>query len=176
MFRKLMLIAFLSGAAACSPTTSRKIEVPPMTIDTAPGTCQRYRASSYDILYSTPQYALSPVGLSGRTVPEAVYALHCLSSENDVLVRLRDILRRGTLPAQLYALIALKRLDPDEFVRVSRKYRSSTVTVSAISGDMSSAQPVEVLVAAIASGNIDERLYPGWIWKRDTRGARLGRK
>ena len=110
------------------------------------GSCADHRGSGYQALYDARAFAYDYIGEAA--MPVEVHALRCLSAEANAVEYLRDLLTRGSLAGQLYALVGLRALDAAEFARQSRTYEKRTDAVQRTGLDVVTKTPVAVIVGA----------------------------
>lgn len=122
--------------------------------------CLRYRDSGYDILYTAKTFSRGKVGPEGDITPVEVRALRCMVQESNAVTWLTDLVRAGTIPGQLYALVGLRALDQSEFKRLVRQYTSNRDTVRTHGGDIVMSHPIAVVVTGIESGEYVHDLLP----------------
>lgn len=122
--------------------------------------CVRYRDSGYEALYTAKAFSSESIGPDAEAIPMEVRSLRCMSQEPDAVEWLRELVRRGTMPGQLYALVGMRALDQAEFKRIIHQYKSNNERVRMAGGDIAISHPVAMLATGIEQGIYVKEFLP----------------
>ena len=89
--------------------------------------------TAYETVRAASHFAIGGVGVAGTITPEEL-AMRKIRDGPQADAQLRKLLREATPAGQMYALFALRQLDPTDYAALSALYRQSSTTVPTISG------------------------------------------
>lgn len=154
--RLIGFVSFTVGmltVSACSLSTAAAGQPAAVEVD-----CNTYQRSNYRELYQAD--AFQSDGAVANPVPLAVQALRCMMQEPNARAWIQDLQARGSMPGQLYALVALSALDPDVFRTVSKQYLTNEERVRLSGVDVLTYLSVSDAVTAIGRGRYVQRFLP----------------
>jgi hypothetical protein len=103
----------------------------------APKVCSSTHGEAFETLREAPGLVgTSSMYETEGSVPKVLSALSCLATSTDAVADMLRLLDEGNAAGQLYALIALKVLDPSEFAERIPAYRSRSEKVWLLGGDV----------------------------------------
>jgi len=114
-------------------------------------------ADSFKQLASIHDFAFGGIGYVGITSEGEILFREIYSSDS-AKNQFRDLLKAGNIQAKCYALVALKKLDPEFYKAQIDQFKKSKKNVSTIGGCMIMVIPMYSVSANIDKGDYDTYL------------------
>lgn len=116
--------------------------------------CEQSPQDSYKQLISAKYFAFGGVGFAGR-ISEGEIAFHTVVATTDALSRFNSAMTNQNFVARLYALCALRKLDPEAFDRAAKPLLDPNARVTTMMGCEMQDEKVSEVVGRIKSGFYD---------------------
>jgi len=104
-------------------------------------------------------FALGGIGVAG-TISPGETAFREILADRHAINDFQTLLKKGSAPAQCYALVALHVLSPNTFKDAAAPFETTNTPVKTIGGCIISTVPMRSVVANISKGNYDLYLKP----------------
>ena len=141
-FTYLITSVIVSSIAFSQPADSKDVDKTP----------DEQRA--YKTILMVEYFALGGVGFAGETsAGESAFKVLLSSKQSKKYFEL--ILRKGNVPAKLYALCGLREVDSTEFIKNASQFRDSTVTVATMRGCIGDEERFVDILQEIKTGFYD---------------------
>jgi hypothetical protein len=160
----LVLFAFLIVASTCGDAASTTNNEDACSAGYADAFSALSQASG--LVSTTAMYETS------GDVPILLSAFRCVVSAPDPMPGLRRLLEEGSAASRLYALVALRVMNPKEFARRIPFYLSSKGEVHLLGGDVDSLRPISEVARHIQEGEYSV-LLPSSIYKPSVPEGRI---
>jgi hypothetical protein len=122
------------NAHATKSHDSGKGNTPRQTNDTTQNAdCEHYVANNYQALRNVTEFTNGAVGAAG-TKPEHYSAYECVLASEKAISILIELIRSNSVPAQLYGLMGLYALAPEQYKRFKPQFQNSTAPVNTVHG------------------------------------------
>ena len=107
-----------------------------------------------DLLLKTRDFVFGPVGTGGPISQEEM-AFRKLMQAPTAKEDFKLLLRNGTNEAKLYALCALRELEPDRYPEHAKALRSANPQVSVVAGCLGTMEEAAKIIGRIDAGDYD---------------------